>query len=360
MQTLKSPILVMVIFLIFPLHCSFAQVTIDTSAIPIFWELTDTLSADKTPSDALWDKFAQHPAYQQIEKSGNRVSYLKRVLPKVFMPSKKEELELLLNGKESPYQYFALHLVDIQSARQSLTKYLRNTDFNAYTTAYKRSLNYLPKDIKKKNIELTIYLALFEDNGFGGKVITMDLLHLYRGTKAENADFFAHEFHHALRMKSKANQLYAPETSDYYPIIQALNKLPLEGVASLLDKKKYFQAAYFTDTLNMDKGQRETVEEFRQLVHLAPENLKEIDVILKSKIEIQEKGKKIFQQLPWGGHAIGYYMANAIEKEFGKKQLIKAQYSCLEFLFLYQEAAKQNQELFSFSENTLTFLKQVK
>ena len=77
----------------------------------------------------------------------------------------------------------------------------------------------------------------------------MDLLHLLRGSKADNMDFFAHEFHHALRQKSKEYKVYAPANDRFDPVIQALNKIPLEGVASLLDKSKYFEPHYYQDTL---------------------------------------------------------------------------------------------------------------
>lgn len=359
MKSLKHPLIITLTFLLGQASYVAAQVKIDTSAIPLFWQLVDTLITDNEPSNALWQKFETHPAYAQIEQSGNRVSYLKKVLPIVFMPSHTDRLGKLIDGEDSPYQYFALHLLDIKSNRKLLEDYLRSNDFTDYAISYQKSLNYLPSDIAESEIKLTAYLALFEDNGFGGKVITMDLLHLFRGSKVENADFFAHEFHHALSSKSKKNARYAPDTSKYYPIIQALNKLPLEGVASLIDKKKYFQLDYYNDTLLMDRKQQETVDEFRNLVHLAPLNLARIDSLLLTEFSIEEKGKNIFKELPWSGHAIGYYMANSIENELGRKSLIEAQYSCLEFIFQYQAAASLNKELYKFSEDTIAFLKTI-
>ncbi|MEM1320345.1 MAG: DUF5700 domain-containing putative Zn-dependent protease [Bacteroidota bacterium] len=358
MTNRKPSPLLLLFFLLFSFSGSFAQVKIDTSALSVFWELVDTLSLDKQPSKILWKKFALHPAYAQIERSGNRVFFLKKILPIVFMPSKAARLEALMDGAESPYQYFAQHLIDVKAKRKPLENYLRRYEFDVYLDSYLKSLEYLPTDIKPEEIKLTVYLALFEDNGFGGEVITIDLLHLMKGSTAENRDFFAHEFHHSLRSRSKKYTLYDPDTSQYYPIIQALKKMPLEGVASLLDKRKYFQPAYYNDSLLNDQ-QRETVEEFSSLVRLAPSNLAKIDSILGATLKIEEKGKAIFQQLPWGGHTIGYYMADAIEKAFGKAKLIEAQYSCLAFFFLYQDAALRNENLYQFSEETIAFLKTI-
>lgn len=340
-------------------HSALSQVHIDSSAIPIFWEIADTLSADQQPSAALWEKFATHPAYAQIQASGNRVSFLKKVLPLVFMPSKSEQLKKVLEGKESAFQYFAQHLVEVKTQREDLKKFLSVADFEDYKFAFRKSLSYLPPDIEEDQLELSIYLALFEDNGFGGKVITMDLLHLLRGTPAENLDFFAHEFHHALRGHTEKYQLYAPTTSATYPIIEALNKIPLEGVASLLDKSKYFDQAYYGNSSSIHPNQLETIEEFQQLVAEAPANLAQIDSILTSAATPAEKGNKIFQQLPWSGHVIGYYMSSAIEKHGGRKTLVKAQYSCVRFFSRYQKAAKKDKSLYRFSKEAISALKEL-
>ncbi len=334
-----------------------AQITIDTSAIAVFWEVADTLSADKIPSGQLWAKFSNHPAYAQIQKSGNRVTFLKRILPLVFRPSQSEKLQETLAGPESFQQYFAQHLQEVKLKRQELNVYLKSNQLSEYKEAYQLSLQYLPEDLKDELPEMMIYIALFEDNGFGGKVITMDLLHLLKGTPLENRHFFGHEFHHALRNQSKTYTLYDPDSSAFYPIIEALNKMPLEGVASMIDKSKYFNEAYYSNTDAMSVTQQETVAEFQQLVKGAPTNLQRIDSILTTDLPEVEKGKMIFQQLPWSGHAIGFYMARAIDKALGREKLIATQYSCIDFVLIYQEAAKMEEGLYQFSEKAIGFLR---
>lgn len=336
------------------------QVRIDTTALQIFWEIADTLDADQMPSDKLWQKFSSHPAYAQIQRSGNRVSFLKKVLPIVFQPSQSERLKKLLAGKDTPYQYFALHLVEVKQKRQELDAYLRSGQWKQYGQAYRNSFRYLPKDIAEQVVDLTVYLALFEDNGFGGEVITMDLLHLSKGTDAENSDFFGHEFHHALRLRTKLHQLYNPKESEHYPIVVALGKLPLEGVASMLDKGKYFTEAYLRDSASMDINQLETVKEFRALVTEAPTNLARIDSVLVADMTFDEKGTQIFTHLPWSGHVIGYYMATNIEKVLGKEILIAAQYSCLDFVLAYQQAALKDSSMYRFSDAAIAVLEKLK
>lgn len=337
-----------------------AQVNIQTSAIPVFWEVVDTLSTDLVPSDELWEKFAEHPAYAQIEQSGNRVSYLKQVLPIVFRPSNATKLKEILDGKESFKQILARHLVEIKLKRSELEHYLRSGKIDQYKDAYKRSLDYLPKDIQKQTVDLTIYIALFEDNGFGGKVIVLDLLHMLKASDEENMDFLGHEFHHALRSRSKTHQIFVPKDSSFLPIISALNKLPLEGVACLIDNKKYFQTSFDQNKNLIDYSDEADIIEFKHHVKQADSYLKQIDAILSGNDSNEEKGKAIFGVMPWSGHTIGFYMATAIENAFGKKQLVEVQYSSINFLLSYQEAAKKQTALYSLSDQTIQFLKSIK
>ncbi|MGB3465497.1 MAG: DUF5700 domain-containing putative Zn-dependent protease [Cyclobacteriaceae bacterium] len=325
------------------------EVNIDASGVAIFWEVVDTLSSDKKPSQKLWDRFANHHAYVQIQRNGNRVTYLKRILPIVFMPSKSETLDKVLNGKESLTQYFATHLQEIKLNRQKLYNYLGSNNIESYKDAYLKSLKYLPEDINEDAIDLTIYVALFEDNGFGGKVITVDLLHLLKNTDEENKDFLAHEFHHALRSKSNTYKVTEPNDTTNQAIFRALNKLPLEGVASLIDKKKY-----------MANNEKEEAIEFRELIKEADKNLRKIDLALAGNLSTEEKGEAILKSMPWGGHSVGFYLASAIEDKLGLEALIKSQYSCVDFILTYQNAAGKDKNLYRFSDEAITFLKTIK
>lgn len=337
-----------------------AQVKIDNSAFSIFWEIADTLSTDKNPSSRLWEKFANHPAYVQIEKSGNRVTYLKKILPVVFKPSHSEKLKRVIEGEESLTRYFVKHLQSIKIRREELDTYLKPDKIDSYKESFVRALDYLPDDIEKDDIDLTIYIALFEDNGFGGKVITVDLLHLMNGTDEENMDFLGHEFHHALRKQSNNHKIFEPKDTIYYPIIEALNKLPLEGVASMVDKTKYWDDAYLSNAPSLSIVQQESIAEFQDLVKNANTNLVQIDIILSGNLTNEEKGMQIFKNLLWGGHSVGFYMARSIEKEFGKEELIEVQYSCIDFILTYQKSSQKNNALYTFSNKTIKFLESVK
>ncbi len=352
MVKFKSTLILWLLCIIETINPLNAQVRIDTTAISVFWEVADTLSQDKSPSDHLWEKFSHHPAYAQIEKSGNRVTILKRVMPVVFKPSYSNNLDQVLSDTESMTKYFAEHLQEIKMRRKELNKYLKSGEVFKYKTAYTKSLDYLPDDIDSESINLTVYVALFEKNGFGGNVITVDLLHLLNSTEDENFGFLGHEFHHALRLNTKKYE----QAELSHPVIQALSKMPLEGVACLINRSEYFNEDYLANSQNFKKEHLESITEFRYLVSKAPDHLKEIEAVLISKLSDTEKSKKIQQNMPWGGHTVGFYMARAIEQQKGKDVLIKVQYSPIKFIRSYQQVALNSSELFRFSNVAMNFL----
>ena len=115
-------------------HTADAQITVDNSAISVFWEIADTLSTNKNPSSQLWEKFADHPAYAQLEIQANRVRILKKTLPLVFKPSYSEKLNQVMEGEESLSKHFAKHLQEIRLKRKKLEEDLKpltnNVDSN--------------------------------------------------------------------------------------------------------------------------------------------------------------------------------------------------------------------------------------
>lgn len=354
--------IIIIVLFCFLINNSHGQAKVDTSAIDIFWEVTDTLSLDKNPSTELWKKFSHHPAYVHIQQSGNRVSYLKKVLPIVFKLSNREKLNDLLIGKESFYKILAKHFVKVKSNRIELTTFIETLDLNRIVTfAPERSLVYLPKDIILKNTNIPIYIALFErDNGFGGKSIVLDPVIFMKADVDDLINFVAHEYHHSLRPKSS---LYIPLSKENknYLILEALGKMPLEGVASILDNDKSFDKDYVNRIKKENPLKYREVFEFIELIDEASINLAKIDSILaqhfEGEITVKETSRKIFNNMPWGGHTVGFYMAKAIGNNLGKDYLIVAQYNPVEFMLAYHKATLLDDKLFKLSKESIRFIK---
>ena len=147
MDTFTKLAIVFAVIVLSKITC-FGQTKIDVSAIDVFWKVAEKLSLDQKPSEQHWKLFSDHPAYQQIQNQGNRVSFLKKVLPVVFMPSNKKKLDDLLKGKDSFIKELAKHFVNVKSSRSEITSFIETLDLNKILTyAPQRSLAYLPKDI---------------------------------------------------------------------------------------------------------------------------------------------------------------------------------------------------------------------
>lgn len=340
-------------------NISKAQYTLDTSGIGIFWQIADTLSVDQEPSQLLWDSFESHPGYQQIEISGRRISALKTVLPIVFTPSKERELNKLLAGKGSFHKYLATHLDQVKQRREELDTYLRAANLDGIVQkALTRSFSYLPKSESFKDANIPVYIMLFEDNGFGGQSIAIDLFHLMKSTLDESSDFLAHEFHHALRGLAKGIPTIPKEDDSL--IRDVFERLTEEGIASMLDKQKYFEAEYLSEVQGRNDDKYHDASEFVSLVSEAKATLSRVDSFLikasKDEIDQEEASREISRLLPWGGHVIGFYMARAIENQLGREDLLSVVNSPVKFMLLYSSASEKNSDLYRFTETSITFI----
>lgn len=100
----------------------------------------------------------------------------------MLRPSNSVKLAKLIAWGKTFYRNLAKHLKEVKETRKELNLFLKSNHSNSYNEAYRPALAYLPKDIDTKDLDITVHMALFENNGFGGEVITVDLLYLYKNT----------------------------------------------------------------------------------------------------------------------------------------------------------------------------------
>ena len=150
----------------------------------------------------------------------------------------------------------------------------------------------------------------------------------------------------------------------YYSILVALSKLPFEGVASILDNDRNFDKKYVARIKEERPLKYQEILEFRELTDVAPLNLAKIDSILarcsRAEITMDKAQNQIFTNMPWGGHTVGFYMAKAIKNNLGRHVLIKKQYSTIGFILAYQKATSMDKTLYTFSKESIEFLKRIK
>jgi len=332
----------------------------DLSGLPLFWEIAEILQSDRMPTQDEWDRLFSHPAYAQIDRQGQRKRRLKHNLPIVFMPSKKTTLDSILTQSNGFNRRMCTHLKEAAGKRKELNQYaqkLQQSDLPEQAIA--AAQNYLPPGITEQNPAPTIYLILFESNGFGGDNIVLDLLNVMNNTEKENLGFIAHEAHHSYSGPIEKTQ-YPDRNSEHYLLVHAFGGLLSEGIASMLDKQHYPG----TDLSTLAESRRPIIGAFNEAFQHAPETLRKMDSLLvkiaAGPNNVSELGKEIHGSLTWGGHPDGMHMAIAIEKAFGRKKLVRLNEDPFAFLMTYSKAAKKLGEGYHvFSKESLSFIKKL-
>ncbi len=363
---MKSPaqlIILGLFFLLLKYHPAHAQqqMQFDLSGLPLFWQTVDILKSDRMPTEEQWDQLFQHPAYQQIDRQGQRKRRLIRNMPIAFMPSKKAKLDSILTQTEGFSNFVCSHLVEAAQQRKMLDQFAVKLEKGDLTQkALTAAKQYLPRGTTERFAPPKVYLILFEPNGFGGPNLVLDLLHVIKNSEVENISFIAHEAHHSYR--SRLDEIEFPDNkSDDFLLLYAFAGLLEEGIASMLDKKEYPQI----DIHSIPEDKRSDIVTFNQAFANAPNTLQQMDRWLQemkaNPSQTAELGKQIHSSLTWGGHPDGLYMALAIEKTLGRKKLIATNDDPFEFFMVYNKAAKKSKGgYYRFSKESEAFVKELR
>ena len=84
--------------------------------------------------------------------------------------------------------------------------------------------------------------------------------------------------------------------------------------------------------------------------------MKAIDEIHSGNLNNRVKGQRIFENLPWSRHVKGFCLSRFIGKEFGEEELIRVQYSSIDFIRVYENASIANEWYHVFSEKAIDHL----
>lgn len=336
---------------------------LDLSALPLFWQAVDILETERMPTDEEWARLFDHPGYQQIQWSGNRATVMREVMPLVFMPSQRGALDSML-GSEGTHLRNRLHrrvgehLARARELRSELEAYaLELEQRDLVGRGAEAALEYLPAEKLVDVARPPAYILLFENNGFGGATIALDLLSLMDRSDEANIAYIGHELHHAYL--GRLDQSEAPASSDPRRHVEnMLSALWWEGTASLVDKQGYLNP---NARNQLNDSDREGAEDFAIYYEETPGMLRTIDSVLTGISRgalSEETAGELRQELPWGGHPNGMYMASAIERALGKDRLLAVsdQYS---FFLRYNEAAEELR-LFRFSSPSVAYVEHMR
>lgn len=332
--------------------------SIDMSGVDAFWEMADRVQRGDIVSSADWDALFLHPGYAQIQRSGGRRRILETCLPAVFTSDGAERARRLSAVSSAFVRDVCTYLDRVRIRRPALEAFRRDADLGAvYGRGLQLAASFLPPAAEGRE-RPTVYVMLFEENGFGGEVIAADLnLIAERGTDS-TARYLGHEFHHFFRERLQSRS-QAPSIAQ--PLTEALDALPREGTASLIDKELFLAPGFSIESLA--PVERETVREFLTLYKDVPATLRAIDRLLAA-IPPDATGQHYADaarslDLPWGGHPAGLYLARTIDRTQGREVLDSVMLDPWRFLAAYQDAARRSGEgLFLFSPEAERLIRQ--
>ena len=142
-------------------------------------------------------------------------------------------------------------------------------------------------------------------------------------------------------------------------VVYTLSAQHWEGMASLVDKPRYLDADL---RRQFSSDQQETANVFVQHYLETPAMIHTIDSVLSGindgTLDANESGRWLRQAIPWGGHPNGLFMAQTIERAYGRDELVSLT-DPFAFFLRYDDAAHEL-DAPAFSEETREYVSRLR
>jgi hypothetical protein len=330
---------------------------IDLSSTDKFFEIADKISLNQDISEDDWNDLFSTSGYSIVGFNRVRRTVHRDMLTVAFSNNQQIKRDSILNlSMEDLHNdmttYLArltlINFLDIKENQKELRLFREMYNFDAIIKlSVDRLKSFLIQSVDSLVVFPSIALICNESGAwFSPSGIAYDFNFFYNSGEEGRANILAHEMFHTYR----ANFVNWDIQSSLF---QVLSKLQDEGIADLINKKdieSFFELG--------------TPQEFKDFFvstyDNTPQILNDLDVIVRSFInkEISEEqfNEKI-EETRFNSHANGYYMAQLIKDAGILDEMLKTFYSPVEFVKLYNKAAKKNEiyvlsnEFIQFAEN---------
>ncbi len=328
--------------------------SIDDSTCWEYFEITQKLRNNEPLGKDVWNSFLSDPAIQvYLKDQGVDSAYIenyRQIMEIVYMPKNENVLnERLKDQNKNWWTYivneYRLHEEEMKSYLQNLEK--EKDDY--FKIAYSYSYQMLPKVYRKTapGYKVTI-IPVHNDAHIENEWMVFSLMASYFSDLNKYGILAGHEFHHVLRPR----MLFETEEQDKV-VVALLQRILNEGSADLIDKP--YEGENATQLLEFQRGYPESfIQEGKKIIQ-------HIDSLLSSN-ELDFSKLTLGMLLDtWNtsGHIPGYYMANIIDKNGFKEELIAHIEDPFEFVYLYVKAAKKDREAYRLSDKTINLIKSI-
>lgn len=319
---------------------------IDVSGTALFWRVVDGVSSGAITPDSGRAWLATHPGYQQIQRNGTRLPVIQYCLRRMAPGVRPDTFTVPASTRAFLYPYMCDHLDSARVHRAEVERFAASLSADAaerarIAAALDTARAYLPAAAQTFAAP-TVYGLLFEPGGFGGETIAIDLLHFLRRTPGDRARFFGHELHHAMMVRLPSDLREAPASEVRPTLLWWLTRTQWEGIASLIDKRGYVRLTP-TGPVPADVAATGFPREHAERLQAGAETLTKVEAAILRRVRGEatdaELTTALQESIPDGGHALGQYMALAIETAGGRSAVIEATQSRFTFIRAYQRAA---------------------
>jgi hypothetical protein len=323
-----------------------APATIDVSGTALFWRVVDGVSSGAITADSGRAWLAKHPGYQQIQRNGTRLPVIQHCLRRMAPGVRPDTFTVPASTRAFLYPYVCDHLDSARAHRQTLERFAASLRDDAderarIAAALDTARAYLPAAAREFAAP-TVYGLIFEPGGFGGETIATDLLHFMRRSAGDRARFFGHELHHAMMVRLPSDLREADASVTRPTMLTWLTRTQWEGIASLIDKRGYVRLTP-TGPVPSDAAATGFPREHAERMQAGRETLAAVEAAILRRMRGEgtdaELASALQASIPDGAHALGQYMALAIEVAEGRAAIVEATRSRFGFIRAYQRAA---------------------
>lgn len=361
---MNKVILLGLFFICVQRNISFAQTT-DLTSVDEFLKVISSLKEGIIISDELWTDFDNSTGYKKYVYLENKfvINTIKASINMAFGNSelaKKDSVlsiskeEMAENRKLMFQKRILTNYLDMKENFDSIKSFRKNYDFEAFVERSKQRLfSFLGKPIDTSFRFKSVYFNCMDADGYNAEeAIYLDFNLIYRMTEKQRINFLAHEFFHNYREKYENHDFNHKCDLNF-----GIDMIQNEGIADMIDKTEGYKQ-YYTYVMKEPDLAEVTV----RLHNQAPEDLEKLqNVILKySKNEISENEiiDEWIEIAKFNGHAIGFFMANQIEKAGYENEMLETFYKPYEFFVLYNRAAKEL-NIFQLNDEFMDYLRSI-
>ncbi len=372
----KQILIAIALFFCLKIYTQTSSKNIDYTAVYQHFKVMDVLLSGNEPTEAQWSNLFQTSAYEElISREFKSPARFQEVFRAAYLPGHTKDINELLKRIDRKGNFWTAWVTTLLEAYENIPnqkdeliqliedyKKLELSNF-----AKEQSARFLPeKDFE--DYPKIAFIIFNDSRGYDPIILSLNRFIKTEDIRDSQAMdcmvnlgydkhysfqlLYAHEAFHYYREKKK--EFRFPNNNDpYRSLIWIMNQIENEGIGDQINKQiEYFKPGCYADTREGEK--------YLGYLRMHPALIQSMDSIFIEITNHQDSAKIFSNRFSWmiprSGHQTGFYMCNAIIKEFGEDRLKTVVRNPFAFFRLYQKAAVKNDDLPSFSEQSIDLI----